>query len=92
MPCSVYGMGVLVQIRDVEESVRDRLKENAAAEGVSLNSYLRDLLARGASVPPRAKVVERLRARMDIVSKPGVEFVLEAREERTPIEPRAGRG
>lgn len=75
-------MGVLVQIRDVDESVRDRLKGHAAAQGVSLNSYLKELLARDASMPPRSEVLGRLRSRTDIVMQPAVEVLLEARAER----------
>lgn len=77
-------MGVLVQIRDVDEAVRDRLKEHAAARGVSLNSYLKELLARDASMPPRSEVVSRLRSRPDLVVKPAAEVLLEARAERAP--------
>lgn len=75
-------MGVLVQIRDVDEAVRDRLKEHALAEGVSLNTYLRELLARDASLPRRSEVVARLRARADISRRPGVQILMEARAER----------
>ena len=44
-------MGVLIQIRDVDDSVRARLKARAAARGVSFNTYLRALLWDAAERP-----------------------------------------
>ena len=77
--------GVLVQIRDVDPEVRDRLKAKAAEKGVSLNSYLRDLRAQDATVPLRATVLRRLRERGRLLPEEGpsaVEVLREAREER----------
>lgn len=77
--------GVLVQIRDVDPAVRDRLKDKAAEKGLSLNSYLRELLSQDAAVPVRAEVIRRLRARGGVLP-PGapssVEILREARAER----------
>ena len=77
--------GVLVQIRDVDPAARDRLKDKAAEKGLSLNSYLRELLSQDAAVPVRAEVIRRLRARGGVLP-PGapssVEILREARAER----------
>lgn len=65
---NVCMTGVLMQIRDVDPDVRDRLKARAAATGMSLNSYLKELLSAEAALPSRAEVVERLRARGDLIT------------------------
>lgn len=77
-------MGVLVQIRDVDEDVRDRLKERAAADGVSLNSLLRDILTRESEIPSRAALFARLRARGNLVdeSVSTVDVIAAGRAER----------
>jgi plasmid stability protein len=56
-------MGVLIQIRDVPEEVHRTLKARAAASGVSLSEYLRELLARSAARPAPAELAARVRAR-----------------------------
>lgn len=80
----MYGMGVLVQIRDVDEDVRDRLKRRAAEDGVSLNALLREVLRRESEIPSRSSVVARIRARGDLVDAPvsAVEVLTAARSER----------
>ncbi|MDO5677873.1 MAG: hypothetical protein Q4G35_10255 [Propionibacteriaceae bacterium] len=75
-------MSVLIQIRDVDEGVRDRLKGRAAEEGVSLNTLLRQLLERESLLPSRADVLARLRERGDLVDAPSVDLVWNTREER----------
>lgn len=56
-------MGVLVQIRDVPESVHRSLKARAAASGMSFSEYLRTVLARDAERPTAAELGARTRAR-----------------------------
>ena len=56
-------MGVLIQIRDVPEEVHRTLKARAAASGVSLSEYVRELLARMAARPTPAELAARVRAR-----------------------------
>jgi plasmid stability protein len=56
-------VGVLVQIRDVPESVHRTLKARAAASGTSLSEYLRELLTRAAARPTPDELVDRIRAR-----------------------------
>jgi plasmid stability protein len=52
-------MGSLLQIRDVPDAVRRALKDRAAAQGQSLNSYLLGLLGRDAARPTAREVFER---------------------------------
>jgi plasmid stability protein len=59
--------GVLVQIRDVDPEVRDRLKQRAADEGLSLNAYLKKVLHEAATIPSRAEVIRRLRETGDLI-------------------------
>jgi plasmid stability protein len=56
-------MGVLIQIRDVPESVHRTLKARAAASGVSLSEYLRTALERQAARPTPAELSARIEAR-----------------------------
>lgn len=56
-------MGVLLQVRDVPEDVHRKLKARAAASGVSLSEYVRQLLVRNASRPTVEELTERIRAR-----------------------------
>ena len=58
-------MSVLVQIRDVDQTVRDQLKARAARSGMSFNSYLRDLLNSAAARPVREDVLARIQARTE---------------------------
>lgn len=91
LPSVVDGMhngcmsGVLVQIRDVDPAVRDRLKAKAAEKGLSLNSYLKQILAQDASVPLRSEIVRRLRERGRVLSSgapSSVEVLRQVRQER----------
>lgn len=56
-------MGVLVQIRDVPEDVHRKLKSRAAASGMSLSEYLRQMLERSAHRPTPAELSARIKAR-----------------------------
>ncbi len=56
-------MGVLVQIRDVPDEVHRRLKARAAAAGMSLTAYLREVLERSATRPTPAELSARIAAR-----------------------------
>lgn len=56
-------MPVLIQIRDVPDEVHRTLKARAAASGLSLSEYLRQMLARNASRPTPAELFDRIRAR-----------------------------
>jgi len=56
-------MGILVQVRDVPESVHRTLKARAAATGMSFSEYLRGVLARTAERPTPEELAARVRAR-----------------------------
>jgi antitoxin FitA len=58
---------VLIQIRDVPESVRDELARKAAAAGQSMQSYLLGELTRLAERPSMAEIVRRAQARAKAV-------------------------
>lgn len=59
-------MGVLLQIRDVPEEVHRALKVRAAASGVSLSAFARDVLARAAARPGPEELAARVRARGEV--------------------------
>lgn len=75
-----------MQIRDVDPEVRDRLKQRAAEEGLSLNAYVKKVLEEAAAIPSRAEVIRRLRERGNLIpsmsSSDTVELIRELREER----------
>lgn len=56
-------MGVLVQVRDVPESVHRTLKARAAASGSSLSEFMRTILARAAERPTPEELTARIHAR-----------------------------
>jgi plasmid stability protein len=86
-------MTVLVQIRDVDASVRDELKARAARSGVSFNSYLRDLLAVAAARPTREVVLARIQARTGGATASATELIRAERDarERPPTARASGR-
>ncbi|MGI9005434.1 MAG: FitA-like ribbon-helix-helix domain-containing protein [Streptosporangiaceae bacterium] len=53
----------VVQVRDVPVSVLNALKARAEAQGVSLSSFLRDLMASEAAVPPIEDVMAAIAKR-----------------------------
>ncbi len=73
-------MGVLVQIREVDEEVRDRLKASAAAEGLSLNAYLVRLLSREASTPTHQEVLARIATRSERSDISSVDLIRAGRD------------
>ena len=74
---------VLIQIRDVDQQVRDELKARAATEGVSFNSYLTALLTHAAKQAPRDQVLARIAARAESASTSSVEVVRQGRDTRS---------
>lgn len=59
-----------MQIRDVSEEDARVIRSRAAAEGRSVSEYLRREIARIASMPTRAELIERIemRGRVDVPS------------------------
>lgn len=53
----------VVQVRDVPVSVLATLKARAEARGVSLSSFLRDLMANEAAMPPIDDVMAAIASR-----------------------------
>jgi antitoxin FitA len=60
------GMSVQITIRDVPDSVRDELAARAAAQGRSMQEFLRAELERLAARPSMESVLERIRERKSI--------------------------
>lgn len=57
---------MVVQVRDVPVSVLTALKARAEARGVSLSSFLRDLMASEAAMPPIDDVMAAIARREPI--------------------------
>lgn len=75
-------MGVLVQVRDVDERVRDELKAAAKASKQSLNTFLRDVLEREARTQQRKAVIARLQKRGVIKLPKGMSAAAVVRDAR----------
>lgn len=78
----MYDMGVLVQIRDVDESVRDTLKARAAARGQSLNGYLKAILTETARRPSRVDTLARIDRRVETSGRSAAEILRAERDSR----------
>lgn len=76
-------MPVLIQIREVDEAVRDELKARAARSGVSLNAYLVGLLTATAARPTREEVLARIAARSERATGSATELIRAERERRS---------
>ncbi|HET9768305.1 MAG TPA: hypothetical protein VFS60_15735 [Thermoanaerobaculia bacterium] len=59
-------MGVQITIRDVPNSVRDELAARAAAQGRSMQEFLRGELERLASRPSMETLLKRIRERVNM--------------------------
>ena len=57
------GMGVSITIRDVPQAVRNELASRAAAQGKSMQEYLRAELERLASKPSIQQLLQEIRVR-----------------------------
>ena len=82
----------LIQIRDVSDSQLRELKARAAAEGQSLNSFMRELIRRETATPTVAEVLSRAADRSERASLSALEVLDGARSERgseisNPLEP-----
>lgn len=76
-------MGVLIQIRDVDDSVRARLKARAAARGVSFNAYLRALLRDAADRPNVDHTLATIAARRDKIEPSSTALIRADRDGRS---------
>lgn len=77
-------MSVLIQIREVDEQVRDALKARAARQGISLNLLLRRLLEAEAARPERDQVFARVAARSERAAASSTELIRSLRDADTP--------
>ena len=66
-------MGVLLQIRDLPDEVHRTLKARAAAAGLSLSEYTRQLLTLVAARPTPAELADRIDARGRVLLDPSSE-------------------
>ncbi|MDP8956851.1 MAG: hypothetical protein M3N24_07840 [Actinomycetota bacterium] len=72
-----------VQIRNVPDELHRRLKERAAAAGMSLSEFLLAEIRRSAETPTTAELVERVRSRRLVSPREtSAEIVRRARDER----------
>lgn len=56
----------ILQVRDVPESVLATLRERAAACGISLSAYVRELLAKDAAQETLHEMIERIGTRTPV--------------------------
>ena len=58
---------VMVQVRNVPDSLHRRLKARAAHAGMSLSEYILGELRRAAETPTREELLDRLESRAPVV-------------------------
>lgn len=56
----------ILQVRDMPADVLAKLRERAAAQGMSLSQYVRDLLSQDAAQPTISEVVDQIAARAPV--------------------------
>ncbi len=56
-------MSVMIQVRNVPESLHRELVRRAELRGQSLTAYVQDILEREVSRPPRTEIVRRIMER-----------------------------
>ena len=56
----------ILQVRDMPVDVLAKLRERAAAQGMSLSQYVRDLLSQDAAQPTITEVVDQIAARAPV--------------------------
>ncbi len=61
-------MSLTIQVRNVPDSLKRRLRARAACEGVSMSAYVRRLIEHAVERPSRQEVLDRLRARPPILT------------------------
>lgn len=75
-------MGSVLQIRNVSDDVRRALAARAAAQGLSLDTYLLRLLSREAARPTNREVLARAARRTEAADLSVGEVLAAARRER----------
>ena len=78
-------MSSTLKITDVPEETLRILTERASANGVSLNRYLCEIIAREVERPTRVEVLERAAARPEKLKGSFLDAVQDAREEAADI-------
>ncbi len=78
----MYAMSSLLQIRNVPDTARRRLKARAAAHGESLNTYLLNLIEREVARPTVEEVLDRAARRTERASVSAVDVLADARAQR----------
>ncbi len=76
-------MNMMIQIRNVPETLHRRLKVRAAMEGVSMSRFVLREIERALERPSRRDLLEAIRAQPEIeLDPPPAEILREEREQR----------
>jgi plasmid stability protein len=76
-------MSVMIQVRNVPESLHVELVRRAEERGLSLTAYIQEILEREVSLPSREEVLRRLRGLKRVeLDFPVAELIREGRRER----------
>lgn len=75
-------MSVMIQVRNVPETVHRELKARAARAGRSLSDYVLDELRRSLETPTREELLERIARRAPVRTRPSPAAVVRAERER----------
>lgn len=75
-------MSVMIQIRNVPDSLHRKLKARAAMAGKPLSAYLLDELRHAGETPTRAEILARIAARPAVRGGPRIADILREDRER----------
>lgn len=75
--------GVMIQVRNVPETLHRELLERARARGQTLTAYIQEILEHEVARPPARKVFDRVRGRQSVdLGAPASELIRGEREHR----------
>jgi len=81
--CTDYDMSIMIQVRNVPESLHSELVRRADARGQTLTAYIQGVLEREVARPSRTEVVSRLLALEPVkLDRPVAGLARAARDQR----------
>jgi hypothetical protein len=77
-------MSIMIQVRNVPESLHSELVRRAEGRGETLTAYIQGILEREVARPPRSDVFARLLALEPVkLDRPVADLIREGRDERS---------
>lgn len=81
--CNPLPMSMMIQVRNVPDTLHRALVRRARARGQTLTAYVQEVLEREVARPDRGDVVRRIRELAPVrLGRPVAEYVAEGRDDR----------